>query len=77
MATRMDILAELNLAPLWRRRAADVAPQVLANPVAAPFANVTPVVTLSKGLSADELNAYKKSDKSMESDEATTPPTDK
>jgi uracil-DNA glycosylase family 4 len=57
MATRMDILAELNLAPLWRRRSVADAPQALANTVAQPIAKATPVVALSAGLSADELSA--------------------
>jgi DNA polymerase len=56
MATRMDILAELNLAPVWRRRAIAAAPDPTTESVA-PFARVVPIVPFHDDRSAGGLEA--------------------
>jgi len=56
MATRMDILAELNLAPVWRRRAVAAVPRPTTES-AAPFASVVPIVPIHDSRGAGGLDA--------------------
>jgi len=55
MATRMEILAELNLAPVWRRRAVAAMPIAEAEPAAATRASAASIVPIHEGLSAERL----------------------
>ncbi len=57
MATRMDVLAELNLAPIWRRRAVAAASALVADASSPPSASVVTIVPLRGGVSAGDLDA--------------------
>ncbi len=68
MATRTEVLAELNLAPIWRRRAVASAPERIADAASLPSASVGPLVPLHEGVPAGARDARRARIESLEWD---------
>lgn len=72
MATRMEVLAELNLAPIWRRRAVAAPVEATAGAASPPSASIVPIVPLHEAIPAEGRDARRARIEALEWDAFAT-----